>query len=162
MAPIRQQDIPATIRPLSADFSPRAKEASMLYSMLPSAVKSRLPRLPSLRRSVSVYGMAARRKAPDSRPASGSRTPEYASAMVLSGAGMLNSEEDIAGYFVENLSSSSEEDVPQTSTSKGRQPLGMELTESRSGIGWKFANQGKCPIISLPVSTNECFRSQSP
>jgi hypothetical protein len=48
--------------------------------------------------------------------------------MVLSGAGMLNSEEDIAGYFV------------------GRQPSGMELTESRSGIGWKFANQGKSPI----------------
>lgn len=93
-----------------------------------------------------MYGMATRRKAPDSSPASGSRTPEYASAMVLSGAGMLNSEEDIAGYFVENISTSSEEDVPQTSSSKGRQPSGMELTESRSGIGWKFANQGKSTI----------------
>jgi hypothetical protein len=62
--------------------------------------------------------------------------------MVLSSAGLLNSEEDIAGYFVENLSTSSEEDVPQTETGKGRQPSGMELTESRSGIGWKFANQG--------------------
>lgn len=82
--------------------------------------------------------------------------------MVLSGAGMLNSEEDIAGYFVENLSTSSEEDVPQTSSSKGTQPSGMELTESRSGIGWKFANQGKSPIKSLRVSINECFRSQPP
>lgn len=144
MADLRQRNLPATIRnrPLSADFAPRTKEASMLYSMLPTAVQSRLPRLLSLRRSVSMYGSATRRKAADSRPASGSRTPEYASAMVLSSAGLLNSEEDIAGYFVENLSTSSEEDVPQTETGKGRQPSGMELTESRSGIGWKFANQG--------------------
>ena len=147
MAQIPLRDLPATLRnrPLSADFAPGAKEPSMLYSMLPSAVQSRLPRLPSLRRSVSMYGLATRRKSAVSRPASGARTPEYASAMVLSSAGALNTEDDIAGYFVESISNSSDDDVPQTSTSKGRQPSGMELTESRSGIGWKFANQGRQP-----------------
>jgi len=90
-----------------------------------------------------MYGLATRRKSADSRPPSGAQTPEYTSAMVLSGAGTLASEEDIAGYLVESLSTSSDEDVPQTSTGKGRQTSRMELTESRSGIGWKFANQGK-------------------
>ncbi|PMD47641.1 hypothetical protein L207DRAFT_576408 [Hyaloscypha variabilis F] len=152
MAQTRQRDLPATLRsrPLSADFATRTKEASMLYSLLPSAVKSRLPRLPSLRRSVSMYGLATRRKSADSRPPSGAQTPEYTSAMVLSGAGTLASEEDIAGYLVESLSTSSDEDVPQTSTGKGRQTSRMELTESRSGIGWKFANQG-LNLLSLAV-----------
>lgn len=148
---MRQQNLSAPIRnrPLSADFAPRTKEASMLYSMLPSAVQSRLPRLPSLRRSASMYGLATRRKSADSRPTSGTRTREYASAMVLSGGGTLTSEEDIAGYFVESLSTSSDEDIPQTSTGKGRRTSGMELTESRSGIVWKFANQGNHPSQAL-------------
>lgn len=164
MAHMRQRNFPATVlnRPLSADFAPRTKEASMLYSMLPSAVQSRLPSLPSLRRSVSMYGLATRRKSADSRPASGARTPEYASAMVLSGAGALSTEEDIAGYLVESLSISSDEDVPQKSTSKGSQPLGMELTESRSGIGWKFANQGEISPQVFEAWLMIIFRIQSP
>jgi hypothetical protein len=90
-----------------------------------------------------MYGLATRRRSADSRPASGARTPEYTSAMVLSGSKTLVGEEDIAGYFVESLSTSSDEDTPQTSTVNERRASGMELTESRSGIGWKFANQGK-------------------
>jgi len=161
---MRQQNLPAPIRnrPLSADFAPRTKEASMLYSMLPSAVQSRLPRLPSLRRSVSMYRLATRRKSADSKPTSGTRTPEYASAMVLSGGGTLNGEEDIAGYFVESLSISSDEDIPQTSTGKGRRTSGMELTESRSGIVWKFANQGNHPSqVLIRFANQECQGSIS-
>jgi hypothetical protein len=75
--------------------------------------------------------------------------PEYASAIVLSGAAALNNEEDIAGYLVESLSTSSDEDMPQTSTGKERQTSRLALTESRSGIGWKFANQGIDPCESL-------------
>jgi hypothetical protein len=125
----------------------------MLYSMLPSAVQSRLPHLSSLRRSVSMRGLVTKGKSADSRPASGARTPEYASAMVLSGGKALVGGEDIAGYFVESLSASSDEDVPQTSTGKGTRTSGMELTEVRSGIGWKFANQGKqhCSAHKFPA-----------
>ena len=56
-------------------------------------------------------------------------------AMVLSGARVTEE----LGYEIE--SSSSDDDLTNMgSTVKGRQT--MELTESRSGIGWKFANQG--------------------
>jgi len=48
-------------------------------------------------------------------------------------------EEEMAGYMIESLSVSSEEDLPGTNKRRGQ---GMELTESKSGIGWKFANQG--------------------
>ena len=131
---------------LLADFAPRTKQSSMLYSILPSAVQSRLPRLPSLRRSVSMYGLATRRKVDSSRPGSGSRTPEM--TMVLSGARVTEE----LGYEIESLSS--DDDLANTgSTGKGRQT--MELTESKSGIAWKFANQGKdTPSFSKCHSTN--------
>jgi hypothetical protein len=136
-----------TNRPLSADFelNPRSREASMLYAMLPSVVKSRLARLPSLRRSVSMYGLATRRKSADSRLTSGSRTPEagYTSAMVLSGSRAMVSEEDMTGYFAESVATSSDEDISPSPTPKGRRSQRMDLTESKSGIVWKFANQGK-------------------
>lgn len=155
MAQLRPRDtLISRIRPLSADFAPRTKEDSMLYSMLPAVVKSRLPRIPSFRRSASMYGLTTRRKpAPsasaDSRPSSGStsgsRTPEYTSAVVLSGSRAM-AEADISGYFIE--SASSDEDRPPALERKERSGQGMELTERKSGIGWKFANQGiKFPLL---------------
>jgi hypothetical protein len=132
----------------SADLTPRPKD-SMLYSFLPSAVQSRLPRLQSLRRSISMYGLATKRKAPDldSRPSSGTRTPElgYTSAMVLSGSAETRYDEQM-DYVVE--SASSDEDTSRPGTGESRQVSGMELRESTSGIGWKFANQGMQQVCS--------------
>jgi hypothetical protein len=126
MAQLRQRNPTPRNRPFAADFAPHAKE-SMFYLMLPSAVQSRLPRLPSLRRSVSMYGLATRRKNADSRPASStsssSSTPKagYTNAMVLSSSRNVDEE------FVE----SRDKDLSQI-LNKGRQTI--ELTESRSGI----------------------------
>lgn len=83
-----------------------------------------------------MYGLAGRRRSIDldSRPSSGSGTPEagYTSAIVLMG----EREEE---YVVESVS---DEDTSRPSTGEGRQLAGMELTEINSGINWKFANQG--------------------
>lgn len=157
MAQLRQRNstTPPTNRPLS-DFLPRTKEPSMLYSLLPSAVQSRLPRLLSLRRSVSMYGMARKRKPAVSRPSSGSstssassgsRTPEagYTSAMVLSDSRAVAVDDGLAGYFVESASSDEETLTPRKRRAQGQ---GMELSESKSGIGWKFANQGTFSSIA--------------
>jgi hypothetical protein len=89
-----------------------------------------------------MYGVATRRKSGDSRYSSGSRTPEadYKNAMVLSArSGAVMGKEEMAGYMIESLSVSSDEDLPGTNKRRGQ---GMELTESKSGIRWKFANQG--------------------
>lgn len=145
MAQIRQRNTVPRPRPLSADFLTYPKEASMLYSILPSAVQSRIPRLPSLRRSVSIYGLS---KFADSRASSigsstsGTRTPDgaYTSAMVLSDRQAM-AEEDMAGYYAESVGTS-EDEALQTKASRERQPQRVDMTENASGIGWKFANQG--------------------
>lgn len=51
-------------------------------------------------------------------------------------------DEDMAGFCIESVATSDDE-MLQTKTSKARQSERLELTESASGIGWKFANQGK-------------------
>lgn len=109
------------MRPLSADCTPRS---SILLAMLPSVVKSRLPRLPSLHGN-SVYS----HRSTLSAPASGSRTPsdEFGNALVLSGGSVEDA------YFADQVSS--EEDF---SRARGK---GKAL-ESQSGVDWKFANQG--------------------
>ena len=64
-------------------------------------------------------------------------------AMVLSGARVTEE----LGYEIDSLSL--DDDLNNMgSTAKARSP--MELTESRSGIGWKFANQGKqCDTLRI-------------
>jgi len=135
MAQLRPSPAISCIRPLSADFAPRPKD-SILYSILPSAVQCRIPRLPSLRRTVSMYGLAGRQRSTelDSRPSSGYGTPEpsYTSAMVLMGG----REEEYAAESV------SDEDTSRPSTGEGSHPVGMGLTDLSGGINWKFANQG--------------------
>ncbi|KAL2060906.1 hypothetical protein VTL71DRAFT_8958 [Oculimacula yallundae] len=146
---------PPSTRPLS-DFLPRTNEPSMLYSLLPSVVQSRLPRLPSIRRSVSMYSMARKRKPLMSRPSSGSstmsnssgmQTPDgrYTSAMVLSDTPGMTADDGLVDYTVE--SASSDED---TSSPRKKRAQGMEMSENKSGIGWKFANQG-FSLLSLAV-----------
>lgn len=149
--------MPFGSRPLAAEFVSRNKEASMFYSILPSAVQSRLPRLPSLHRSASRYGLATKRNSANSRPPSGAGTPpDYTTALVLSG-GALVGEEDTAGYVLDNLSNSSEEDILQMGSDKGRRTPGVELTESSSGIGWKFANQGTHRFLGHKMFPNGKF-----
>ncbi|KAG4413647.1 hypothetical protein IFR04_013225 [Cadophora malorum] len=167
MAQLRQRvsNTPPSNLPLS-DFLPRTKEPSMLYSLLPSAVQSRLPRLPSIRRSVSMYGMSRKRKPAALRPSSGSstssassgiRTPErgYTSAMVLSDTRTMMADDGLVDYFVEHVSSDEETVMPR----KGR-TQNMELTENKSGIGWKYANQG-LSLLSLAVEESSTI-SQDP
>ncbi|KAF4630970.1 hypothetical protein G7Y89_g7166 [Cudoniella acicularis] len=149
-------------RPLSADFTAAIPtEASMLYSMLPSAVQSRLPRLPSLRRLVSMYGLATCRRSAHSRTTSGSRTPDsgYASAMVLSRSANFGSDDDISGYFGDSVSSDEDASQNGTGTPQNGAVYAMQLTEvdSGTGISWKFANQG---LSLLGLAVQESSNSQ--
>jgi len=104
-----------------------------------------------------MYGMARKRKLAVSRPSSGSstssassgmRTPEAGystSAMVLSDTRAIAADDGLMDYFVESASSDEE-----TLTPRRRRAQGMELSENKSGIGWKFANQG-ISLLSLAV-----------
>lgn len=138
MAQPRRRYFNSRTRPVSADFEPRAKD-SLLYSILPSAVQVRLPRLLSLRRSPSMYGLTTPQKSTESIPSSASSSgistprPGYMNAMVLSSA------VDDAGSSGNSVSSDEEEEAMNK----------KELIESHSGISWKFANQGnKSPFVA--------------
>ena len=123
-------------RPLSADCTPRTNSHSMLLSMLPSVVQSRLPSLSSLRRhSNSTYGehYGSRRKSV-SAPGSGSRTPiaGLGNVMVLSSAKL-----DEDSYMTECLS-----DEGSSTPSTIDYQRSQCVADENNGIEWKFANQG--------------------
>ncbi len=149
--------------PVLVQFASNAQKSSMLFSMLPSAVQSRLPRLPSIRRSVSMYGLAHRsRFAPAELSTSsggsstGSRTPDgaYTNALVLSDTRTMVTEEEVAGYFVENASS--DEESTAGFERRKRKNTMTEVAESKSGIGWKFANQGMATLHFERSATHIC------
>jgi hypothetical protein len=93
-----------------------------------------------------MYGLPTQQSDDSLRPSSGTRTPVagFGNAMVLSGARV---EEEL--YLA---AGSDDEDL--TTMGKGRRELGLGtgagLEEGKSGIGWKFANQGTdSPIIHM-------------
>jgi hypothetical protein len=116
------------------------KETSMLFSILPTAVQTRIPKLPSLSGSVRSYGLA-RPNYLKSKQGSGVSTPElgYISAIDLSHQG--KTEDSITSSFGGSVSS--DDDCLQVAlSSTATKQAQMEPGGSRAGIAWKFANQG--------------------
>ncbi|ESZ89780.1 hypothetical protein SBOR_9840 [Sclerotinia borealis F-4128] len=127
----------------SPNFTQNPKEASMLYSMLPTIVQSHLPRIPSIRSSVNIYGLVSGRKSGST--VSGATTPGSicsSSSMTLVGArtSVSSEGESMDSYFPEE-SLFSDEEIPQAPRNRQLQIMGSSET-TKSGIGWKFANQG--------------------
>ena len=96
-------------------------------------VRGRLPRLPSLRRSVSMYGLRARNGI-RFRPGT---PPDEDTAMVLSISRIGDAGTDMmrADYFADDIGDDRE-------VMGKDQRRATELTELKSGIKWKFAGQG--------------------
>lgn len=123
------------------------QEASLLYTMLPTIVQSRLPRLPSIRGSVNIYGLMGGRKSESSLY--GADTPgsiSSSSTMTLVGAqtSVSSDGESTESYYQEE-SLFSDEEIPLSLRSRPLQTVA--ITESKSGIVWKFANQGLISIL---------------
>lgn len=128
-------------------FPQDLKEASMLYSMLPNIVQSRLPRIPSIRKSVDIYGFVSGRKSESTL--SGANTPGSISSSstttLINERSSISSDGETDSYFLDE-SHSSDEEFPQLL--KNGQLQAIEFFETNSGIAWKFANQGSLTTIS--------------
>lgn len=128
-------------RTLSADYTV-ASRSSMLFSILASAVQA----IPNLRRSASV--VCGERPQED-----GSGDLAYTSAMVLrdvplDGHSRTSSEGGEEGYFAEQATSDSEPShSPQLEPPSNR-------TEEKTGMKWKYANQGGLPFCCCAVACN--------
>ncbi|CAG8961951.1 hypothetical protein HYFRA_00013731 [Hymenoscyphus fraxineus] len=122
------------IRAQSADIVQSNMSTSMLFSMLPSALQARIPRLSSLRRSVSSIALSQSSVSPT--PTTGFHTPEmgYATAMVL---GRSN---DLGGEYGSGIDS--DDEGLQMTTVVASSSEEIELHENSTGISWKYANQG--------------------
>lgn len=148
-------------RPYPPGFRKHKKTSSMLFTMLPAVVQSHLPQIPSIRNSVSEYGLANRHRAApiDSRPNSavpstGFQTPdgEYTNALVLSNPNGM-ADEDNAGYSGE--STSSDEDTITGYRRSNSKHQGIEMAETKSGIEWKFANQGSTSTSASTIHADK-------
>ncbi|KAF7923729.1 uncharacterized protein EAE98_007547 [Botrytis deweyae] len=146
-------------------FTPNSKAASMLYSMLPHIVQSRLPRIPSIRKSVDIYGFVSGRKSESTL--SGASTPGFLSSSstmtLVNERSSISSDGETDSYFLDD-SHSSDEDFPKLLKNGQLQTIG--LSETKSGIGWKFANQGYSLLAlsfeeSSAISQNTRFSSTS-
>ncbi|EPE30937.1 hypothetical protein GLAREA_03904 [Glarea lozoyensis ATCC 20868] len=150
----RQRKPPIYNRAQSADCIREVQyssHTSMLFSMLPVAVQARIPKLPYLGRSARDYGLS-RPSSPDSKASSGSDTPElgYTSAIVLSHLGEVKNGNQ--SYFGGSVCS--DDGDLRISASHMPPPLvHVEPGDSRTGIAWKFANQG---LSLLGLAVEEC------
>ena len=112
---------------------------STLYTMLPSIIQNRIPKLPSIRRSVSDFHGRSNhaRTTSMSTQNSGSETPSPTYTSRQGSAtpnGWLTSMMD-----VEESNDASTYDRPISSSST--LPV-FNSSETESGINWKYANQG--------------------
>lgn len=112
---------------LSVSLSSDEDKPSALYALLPKLVRSRLRRLPSIRRSVHQHSRSYSGSPIESRRSSTEfRTPPpgYTSRVSLSEP--VSDSEDL-----------DDEVSPRPSSSSS-----MSKAEDGGGIKWKFANQG--------------------
>ncbi|KAF1977374.1 hypothetical protein BU23DRAFT_453095 [Bimuria novae-zelandiae CBS 107.79] len=131
----------------------------MLYSVLPAVVQSRIPTLPSIRRALSdirgpsipfkTLQTASEASLPRSPPPDyTSRPTSVAYSQHSSRGSSFDSAED-EEPFQEALS-----DTPASSSST---PPPFSISETRTGIKWKYANQG-----TPNLATQAYAESQSP
>ena len=122
----------------------KCTRTSMLYNALPTVVRSRLPALPSFRRSINDFrsraiysknvGIAAtatETTAPESPP------PTYSSRR-SSGE---HSRVSIASADTEEINF--QDDVPERPELSMSTPPPFAVSENMTGINWKYANQGR-------------------
>ncbi|KAI8935539.1 hypothetical protein NX059_008109 [Plenodomus lindquistii] len=139
------QDLDMEMDTTTAMEDSKATQASMLYHMLPTMVSTRLPTLPSLRKSLSdARNRASHSKSSSitevsepetpppsysSRPGSGSATPNRLSLA------FTEREFDFSDNVSERSSSSGIAPIPT-----------LVAHEANTGIKWKYASQGRSLI----------------
>ena len=123
MAHFRSESLESTVEPIVPGRPPSmiprpSNSSSLLYTMLPGAVKHRLSTMPSLRNSITSYSLrpSKRSRAPlDTRP----RSADCSSLQIYSG-GVRPPGPDPTDF----------------------EP-GFKSNEVGTGTGWKYANQGQ-------------------
>lgn len=133
--------------PSSTNFDQKNIRPSMLYNVLPTVVQSRLPTLPSIRQSISdIRGRAFHVKststdssdtefaAPETPP------PTYCSRRSSDGRSRVS----ILSNETEEIEF--RDDASERPTSSMSTPPPFAVSETVTGINWKYANQGTAGV----------------
>jgi hypothetical protein len=148
VAPLSKQDEVVTSTEKVTSEETFSDKTSLLYTMLPTLVRKRLRRIPSIRRSMGSYGQAysvgASSNSSSSRRSSGelldeltSPPPEYRSRVSLSEP--VSEAEDL----------DDEASTSGASWYRGKRRVArFSPADNGSGIRWKFSNQGVCVGIA--------------
>ena len=115
---------------------------SMIYQVLPTMVSSHLPTLPSLRRSIGEIrerGLHSKKNSLSELPLPGTPPPGYTSRP-SSGSATPNRRSVVASEvdldFADELSE-------RPSSSMSSSPPPFAAYETKTGVNWKYAGQGK-------------------
>jgi hypothetical protein len=166
----QSQDMPSAHENSTNESDRKDTRTSMLYNVLPTMVQSRLPQLPSIRQSISsIREMGGRAMHAKSKSvidtdteSSGRETPPptYTSrrtsrwgsdANVGSRLSMMSTDTEEMDYRDGRDVRDDVSDRPMSSLST---PPPFAISESMTGINWKYANQGMCPTHPLPSAAN--------
>ncbi|KAF2193788.1 hypothetical protein K469DRAFT_549869 [Zopfia rhizophila CBS 207.26] len=127
----------------------------MLYSVLPTVVQNRIPTLPSIRRSIS--GLRLRSKSVSTSTeitAPVSPPPSYKSRP----GSIAPSRNSISSTSTATEEIEFREDVSERLATSGSTTPAFPLTESESGINWKYANQGFSLLTQAYQESNSLAR----
>lgn len=119
------------------------KKPSMMYSILPAVVQNRIPTLPSIRRTISdVRG----RSMPDhstpeaiETPTPRTPPPGYTSRPSTAGSSSSSNRSSVVSTDGELPF---QEAVSEYARSSMSTPPPFPISETRTGINWKYSNQG--------------------
>lgn len=139
----RISDLEAFDKPIS-NFHEQIP-SSMLYTMLPALIRNRIPRLHSIRQTVSDLKGRNSHVRSISAPAMGSipETPPLSSYGSRQGSiapnrdSMLSTDTTVVDFELQEDTTTYE----RPTSSGSNVPL-FTLSEDKSGVNWKYANQG--------------------
>lgn len=141
----------------ATSIEPDEKQPSMLYTVLPTMVQNRIPTFPSIRRALSDMrgpqrpSSASRNVSEDTLP----RTPPpgYTSRPTSAVLSQYSSNSD--PFDAGEDEDAFHEAFSETPPSSMNTPPAFAISETRTGIKWKYANQG------VGLSTQAYAESQS-
>ncbi|KAF2690051.1 hypothetical protein K458DRAFT_356559 [Lentithecium fluviatile CBS 122367] len=123
----------------------KQSKASILYNILPAIVQNRIPAIPSIRRTISqIQGRTVPDKSdlevtevvhPTSPPPGYSTRPSSA----VSSNGNISNRSSVAFSDAETTVHEEYSERPESAYST---PPAFSVSETRTGINWKYANQG--------------------
>jgi hypothetical protein len=133
-----------------------SKKSSMIYNVLPAVVQSRVPAIPSLRRALSDFrALTVRDKdeLEEAGPTPSTPPPGYTTRPCSASSSATSSNRNSIAFSDGEVTI--QEDVSDHPESAYSTPPSFHVSETRTGVNWKYANQGTCNVLTIIYTVDE-------